>query len=82
MNNINKISFCNGEKIINTNTGKYIIKEGNNSNIYNYLRSRGFNNFLDVEKSINNNEIYLYRNECLYTCEHLVKDEFVYYLFK
>ncbi|MBR3049686.1 MAG: hypothetical protein IKG58_03940 [Bacilli bacterium] len=65
MNNINKISFCNGEKIINTNTGKYIIKEGNNSNIYNYLRSRGFNNFLDVEKSINNNEVYLYRNDNL-----------------
>lgn len=58
MNNLEKIinkynlhpynyQRINNTYIIDTNTGKYVIKNNNNYEIYNYLKSRGFNYLQD-----------------------------------
>ena len=56
INNIKTYNFDNGENIIETNKGKYFIKEkiGNKKKLFNYLNNRKFTNFLNLT----NNDIY------------------------
>lgn len=54
--NIGGYKNNNGENIIKTNKGQFLIKEkiGNKKELYDYLYNRNFTNFLDLE----NNDIY------------------------
>ena len=64
INHIKKYSFNNGETLIKTNDGEYLIKEkiGNKEELYNYLRNRNFTNFLDLEEN-DIYEIYPYKKD-------------------
>ena len=62
---INKCSFINGEEIIETKNGKYFIKKktNNKKDLYEYLSSRKFNNYLKLEDDNDKVEIYLYKDD-------------------
>lgn len=58
----NHISYKRKTKVLETETGKYVIKlKNNNNNIYQYLENRNFHNFLPLEnKATDSYEIYQY----------------------
>ncbi|MBQ2639937.1 MAG: hypothetical protein IJF92_04150 [Bacilli bacterium] len=64
IDHIKSYSFNNGENIIKTNNGQYIVKEkiGNKKELYSYLRNRNFTNFLDL-KNDDVYEIYPYKED-------------------
>ncbi|MBE6157390.1 MAG: hypothetical protein E7160_01195 [Firmicutes bacterium] len=60
---IEKYIYKNGNRIIKTDTEKYEvkIKKSNTKEIHDYLRSKGFNNFVNIENDYNDPyEIYKY----------------------
>ena len=66
MNNYrkNKIRLLNNGKIISTEDGNYVIKSNENvdsiNNLYSYLNSKGFSNYLNYLDEIDGNVIYPY----------------------
>jgi len=62
---INKCTFCNNTRVIDTNKGKFIVKKNNNNNneLFRYLETKNFNNFLSLYDYSNEYEIYPYVEE-------------------
>ena len=59
---INKCKYCNNIRIVDTDKGKFVIKKNNhnNSELFRYLESKNFNNFLNIYDYNSNYEIYPY----------------------
>ena len=59
---INKCTFCNNTKFIDTNRGKFIVKKNNSNNneLFRYLETKNFNNFLSLYDYSDDYEIYSY----------------------
>ena len=60
---IKRYKYINGNRILETDTGKYEIKEKTNNikEIYEYLDSKNFNNYLNIENNFDDPyEIYAY----------------------
>lgn len=59
---INKCTFCNNTKFIDTDRGKFIVKKNNNNNneLFRYLETKNFNNFLSLYDYSDDYEIYPY----------------------
>ena len=71
---VNKITYKGKSIIINTDKGKYVIKDNANINIYDYLLSRGFDYF---PKIIDYNDKYIlfeYIDEIKYDINEKAKD--------
>lgn len=62
---INKCKYCNNVRVIDTDKGKFVVKKNNNNNseLFRYLETKNFNNFLNVYDYNNQYEIYPYIDE-------------------
>ena len=71
---INKYSFINGEEIIETDNGKFFVKKKNDDTkeLYNYLSSRKFNNYLKLEEDNKDVEIYSYKDDNVKTSDKAI----------
>lgn len=75
---LDKISLINNVKIVDTSNGKYVIKKKKNDDInelFRYLKSKGFHNYLSFINNSNDNYlIYPYINGIPLDVESKVKD--------
>lgn len=71
---VNKYTIKGKTIIIDTNSGKYVLKKDNNMNLYKYLESRNFKYFPSVLEHDNNNALYEYINEVDYDEEEKAFD--------
>lgn len=65
---IKKYNYINGNRVIETNKGKYEVKEkiSNIKDIYDYLLSKNFNNFIKLENNYEDPyEIYEYNEDSI-----------------
>lgn len=60
---VSKIRYKNGEKIITTDYGEYVVKESLNNDVYDYLDSRGFSNYSHLLRNNENYNIYQYEED-------------------
>lgn len=62
---INKCKYCDNLRIIDTNKGKFVVKKNNNNNsdLFKYLQTKNFTNFLTPYDYNDKYEIYPYINE-------------------
>lgn len=73
---IKKCEYCNNIRIVDTDKGKFVVKknEHNNSDLFRYLESKNFNNFLNIYDYNNDYEIYPYIDEINLTDEEKAID--------
>lgn len=73
---INKCKYCNNIKILDTDKGKFVVKKNNSDKreLFRYLESKNFNNFLNFYNVDDNYEIYPYINEVNLTLEERAID--------
>lgn len=59
---INKCSYYKNTKVIDTNKGKFVVKKNNHNNndLFRYLETKNFNNFLNIYDYDDDYEIYPY----------------------
>lgn len=62
---INKCKYCKNIRIVDTDKGQFVIKKNknNNSELYRYLQTKNFNNFLNLYDYNSYYEIYPYIDE-------------------
>lgn len=73
---INKYSIFKNVKIIETNNGKYVIKKRNCNNdyLFQYLKTKNFNNFVNIYRYDDDYEMYPYINNIDLTDEEKALD--------
>ena len=59
---VNKCQYCKNIRILDTDNGKFVIKnnDSNNSELFKYLQTKNFNNFLNLYNYDEKYEIYPY----------------------
>lgn len=73
---INKYSIFKNVKIIETNNGKYVIKKRNHNNdyLFQYLKTKNFNNFVNIYRCNDDYEMYPYVDNINLTDEEKALD--------
>lgn len=73
---IEKCKYCNNIRIIDTDKGCFVVKKKNTNNneLYKYLQTKNFTNFLDLYDYNDDYEIYPYINEVNLTLEERAID--------
>lgn len=73
---INKCLFCKNTRIIDTDRGKFVVKKNNHNNreLFKYLESKNFNNFLNVYDYNPEYEIYPYIDQVAMSYEEKALD--------
>lgn len=73
---VNKCTYCNNVRILDTDKGMFVAKRKNRSNndLFKYLQTKNFTNFLNMYDSSEDYEIYPYINEIDLTDEERAID--------
>jgi len=62
---VNKCQYCNNIRILDTDNGKFVIKnnDSNNNELFKYLQTKNFHNFLNLYNYDEKYEVYPYIDE-------------------
>lgn len=69
---VKKIGYKNGNRLVTTDDGDYVIKENKESNIYDYLDSRGFDNYSSLIEKNNKYRIFKYEKDNVHSSDKAI----------